>query len=373
MSRVPFWILALFLLVGGPVSRAEPRNRAAEPGTHTREPFGVCIHADRPDAYRRAAGISRALKLVKKAKIEWLRVRIRWHLLEPQQGRINGQYLKRVDYTIRQADRLGIRVYIQLVGTPKWASPKPETEAFWAYMPKSSDAFEEHLRFVVGHYRGRVLHYEIGNEIDWISWRSSLENYGRHLRTAYKTIKEVDRHNKILLGALATDGVHAFRDGENEAKPKALQRLYNRGITNYFDIISLHSYPDKPQTAKKSVEKVKTTYEIMKKNGDADKKIWVTELGLSAKNELTEEQKAAELTSHYDALLKLPYVEKIFWSKLRSEGKDSDSNDGSFAILNNDFSPRKAYEAFKEYINEADDELLRAPDVNPAAAESKEK
>ena len=324
------------------------------------EPYGMSTHlnwevsqpvGDHPDwdsANRNGftdSEVIKALDLLKQAGAQWIRIDASWADSEPEKGKYNSSRLNRLDLIVNQSEKVGVHTYILLFSTPKWASQKPDEKDFWAYAPADLNQWENYVRFIAERYKGRIQYWEIGNEIDWIFWRSSIPDYAQYLKIAYKTLKEVDPENQVIMSGLAFDGsyVWQFRGGAEE---NSLQKLYDAGVKNYFDIFAIHPYAHVWEDhTTKSIDSINHAYQIMRANGD-DKPFWITELGTPSKLIGSEEKQAEYLRKVYTQIIKHPKVEKIFWYNFRNTAVGDEFED-AFGITNNDLTPKAAYQTFK--------------------------
>ena len=120
----------------------------------------------------------------------------------------------------------GVKIQVQLqYGNPMYTSPSrispdaiaPEpgsfhnddrslNSVFWP--PKTPDqieAFIKYVKFVVNHFRGRILYYALWNEQDITYWNpiGNAEEYGRLLEAFVPTVHETDPPAKVIYGGLA--------------------------------------------------------------------------------------------------------------------------------------------------------------------------
>ena len=98
----------------------------------------------------------------------------------------------------------------------------------------------------------------------------------------------------------------------------------------------------------------------MVRKGDANKKIWITEIGCpGVKPQLEvnnwwmgknpdERQQAEWVKEVYAELLKNPQVEKIFWAFFRDTKAHWDSGVDYFGLVRWDYSRKPAFEAYRE-------------------------
>ena len=323
------------LAPGDPVETQEPF-----------EPFGICAHMEKMELYETDAEVDRAIKLLGESGAQWVRVCISWSQLQPDgPDSVDLDYVERIDRIVAGLRARGISIFMQPFYTPRWASTRPDHHAYWAHAPVEVEPWREFIRFVVDRYGDRVRHWEIGNEVDWHFWLSSLESYVELLRIAHAELKAAGPQHLVLGPALATDGV-SVGTTEKGGEIDALQRLYDLGLAQYTDIISDHFYP---RDAAHAVYRVNALHAIMASNGDADKPIWITETGMPTGDPRFSESDQAQLvTDMYHALTRHPHVEKVFWWNLRNTTPDSTKRIGTYGLVEHDFALRPSFRAFKD-------------------------
>ena len=102
------------------------------------------------------------------------------------------------------------------------------------------------------------------------------------LRGAYKDIKAVAPDLPVIMAGLAFT---AANDDTAMNDLDFLQGIYDEGGGDYFDILAAHAYgfgrpPDEaPARDRPNFRRLELYREIMAANGDADKPIWITEMG----------------------------------------------------------------------------------------------
>ena len=306
------------------------------------EPYGMCVNFGLPWLYQDDDDIRRAVRMNAEAGIQWLRYVIGWSFLEADQGDIDEDYFRRFDLAMDEADKHGLKYYVTLLGIPRWASPEPEHERFWAFSPTDMDDWRAHVRMVVERYHDRVNLWEVWNEQDWEFWESPLEDFVPLLRATAEAIRSVDPDAQIVIGGLATDGVHGWASADYEPEP--LQRLYDAGAAPWFDILAIHTYG---YDGVEVTDRINTAWSIMDRNGDGHKRMWINEVGLATVNQRTEADQAAFLEEVYDVALRHPMIDRVFWYNFWCTGEDPDYNEENFGIVNHDFTPRLAYERLK--------------------------
>ena len=143
------------------------------------------------------------------------------------------------DRSIDAAHDGGLAVLGMLDGAPRWTSSKTR-EGYWGiwHLPDLPDApakWENYVRTIVGHYRGRVAAWEMWNE-PWGEWWTgnggTPELYGRLMKTAYAAAKQADPA-ATFVGVDSYRGHDAWHDGV----------LATAGTGSY-DAFSFHDYAD---------------------------------------------------------------------------------------------------------------------------------
>lgn len=167
----------------------------------------------------------------------WLRLHdaswaTKWAAVQPEEGEF-----RFVDDGVDAARAAGLSVLGMLCGAPPWASAKPRaTSGYWAgyNYPDRADGAELWSRYVartVGHYAGRVDHWEVWNE-PWSNgfFRGTPAQYGELLGLAARTARETNPSARILGFNTAAHKGDWTREALAATPPGA------------FDIFSFHDY-----------------------------------------------------------------------------------------------------------------------------------
>lgn len=270
-------------------------------------------------SYKRAAELG----------VTWVRIIASWHRIQPKE---NGTYdWSDTDAAVQLAKKYGMKVLMQVSGTPEWASDanklsNTEKEIWEAngmyiasFAPKAAyyADFAKFMGDVVHRYAPQgISNFEVWNEPGNPGfWHDSLtnpkpnpENYTHFLKLAYIAAHKANPNVNILAGGMTVGDSRPYSDGYISPF-EFLNRMYAAGAKGYFDTLSHHPYGitgkewrtngwaimygDKvhidlaPQAANE-----KTLYQIMADNGDA-KEIWATEVGVPAMYEGLDEEKQA--------------------------------------------------------------------------------
>jgi hypothetical protein len=286
---------------------------------------------------------------MKEAGVAWVRVDFLWDEIEPQEGKFDFQkYDKIVDLLAASGIKiLGIWGY-----SASWASSCGE----WNCPPADNQAFANYAVEVARHYAGKVQYWEVWNEPDsrtyWLE-QDGLKSYCRLLKEVYTAVKKVVPGCKILNGGFSN-------------AISSINNLYAQGAKDYFDILNIHIFesPLNRGAVKAVGAYAKLAYKIMCRNGDQDKKIWVTEIGCpgvkrwaEVKNwwlgtNPTEKQQAEWVGAVYSELLKQPAVEKVFWAFFRDTDRHWDNGVDYFGLVRWDFSKKPSFISYQKSVNQ---------------------
>jgi hypothetical protein len=243
----------------------------------------------------------------------------------------------------------GIHILGILNYSVDWASESGQ----WNSRPKDNKLFVNYAAQVIKRYKDKVKYWEVWNEPDSaIYWnqQDELKSYCVLLKEVYQRAKKIDPDCKVLNGGLANGLV-------------SINHLYENGGKGYFDILNLHFF-ETPIHGKNAIKAVasypKLAYKIMTRNADADKKIWITEIGCpGAKSGIktgnwwmgknpNERQQAIWLKEVYKELLQNPQMEKIFWAFFRDTKGHWNNGVDYFGLVRWDYSLKPAFKAYQD-------------------------
>ena len=312
-------------------------------------PFGVLEflhwnHSWNKYKYPSQEDLLKAIKLMKEAGISWVRMDFLWEEIEPKQGEFD---FSKYDKIVDLAEKNNLNILGILDYSACWA----RAEVCWNAPPTQNSLFVNYAAKTISHFKDKVKYWEVWNEPDSRTYWSSqdgLKSYCQLLKEVYVAAKAANPDCKILNGGLA-NGL------------ASVNRLYDNGAKGYFDILNLHFFetPLHKNAIKAVATFPKLAYKVMSRNGDADKKIWITEIGCPGvksgppvnnwwlgKNP-TERQQSDWVKSVYTELLKDKSVEKIFWAFFRDTNKHWDNGVDYFGLVRWDFSKKSAFKAYR--------------------------
>lgn len=317
-------------------------------------PFGVLefLHWNHPWNKYKYPGrreLERAAALMKEAGVGWLRLDFLWGEIEPSPKQFDFSKYDEIVEVVRQA---GIQILGILGYSASWAASGDS----WNYPPKDDRLFADYALATIGHFRGKVDHWEVWNEPDsrtyWAE-QDGLKRYCQLLKQVYLTAKAAYPHCKILNGGFANGAA-------------SINHLYDNGAKGYFDILNIHIFesPLNKGSIKGVVASAELARKIMVRNGDVAKNIWVTEIGSPGVprgrrvanwwigENPNEQQQAAWVKEVYANLLKLPAIEKVFWAFLRDCDKHWDNGVDYFGLVRWDFSPKPSFKVYRKLANQ---------------------
>jgi polysaccharide biosynthesis protein PslG len=318
-------------------------------------PFGVLEFLHWNDSwnnykYPQEDSLRQAVSLMKEAGIGWVRVDFLWQLIEPEQGKFD---FAKHDLIVDLLTAQGINILGILDYSADWASSCGK----WNCAPKENKLFIDFATAVIRRYKDRIKYWELWNEPDsGVYWepQDGLKAYCQLLREFYPAAKAADPQCKILNGGLAIAN-------------SSLNKLYDNGAGGYFDILNIHIFvtPLNNGAAKTVLAYPRLAYKIMKRNGDADKKIWITEIGCPGvgrnsnrvenwwlgKNPL-ERQQAQWVREIFPQLIKAEAVEKVFWAFFRDCDQHWRNGTDYFGLIRWDYSRKPAFKAYRQCVEE---------------------
>ena len=317
-------------------------------------PFGVLEFLNWNDSwnnhkYPDEKTIEKAVKLMRAAGIGMVRMDFLWSDIEPRQGEFEfGKYDYIVDVLTKNK--------IAILGLLNYSTPWAVANASWNCPPADNQLFVRYAVTVAIRYKDKIKYWEIWNEPDsYTYWanQDGLKSYAVLLKDVYLAMKKALPDCIILNGGLA-NGI------------SSVNSLYDNGAKDYFDILNVHIFvsPLYPGAIKRVSVFPKLAYKVMARNGDQDKKIWVTEIGCPGVKKGTEigawwlgenpdeEEQAEWVGSVFRELTRDERVEKIFWAFFRDCKDHWNNGVDYFGLLRWDFSQKPAFFSFRNSVRD---------------------
>ena len=327
--------------------------------------------------------------MIREAGFVWLRQEFPWEDLEVT-GRGQFDWAK-YDRIVEMTAAHGLRLMVRLSNPPAWSRADPQAGDLGP--PDDLQDFVNYAAAVAQRYRGRITHYQVWNEPNiFPEWGNDFVDPARYtelLCRTYAALKRVDPDIVVVNAAIAPtislDGYEGFSD------LIFLQEIYDHGGGGCFDVLSAQGYglfsgPTDRRLRVTSVNAARHTYyrDIMVRNGDAHKPIWLSEAAWNATldaelprgeidaysrfGNVTQEQAARYMPMLYErAQQEWPWVGNImYWFFTRKDPFEADQSWYYFRMVEPDYQPEKprftplpVYHAVRDYIRHQDPTLHR--------------
>lgn len=352
-----------------PAPEVEPYVPVAHTGLN---PYGINTFLEQEvDDWK----IHRSFRLIRDAGFKWIRQEFPWEDIEIEgkgvfvdhrEGRSVSSWEK-YDHIVDLAEEYGIQIIARLDNPPAW-SRAAGNEGGTLAPPDDYADYGDFVYAVVSRYKGQIKYYQIWNEPniypEWGEAAVDPEAYTALLKVGYTRAKEADPDVVILSAGLAPTTEMSER---NLMDLVFLQRMYDAGATDYFDILSVQGYglwngptdrrvhPDRA-----NFSRVMLIRELMVENGDAHKPIWASEVGWNALprgfdsfpyyGRVSEELQAEYSAGAYRrAQAEWPWMGVMnYWFFKRPSDHEKNQAFYYFRMMEPNFYPYPVYDALKE-------------------------
>jgi hypothetical protein len=335
-------------------------------------PFGVnTFLQNEVDPHKRRL----AMEMVANAGFGWVRQEFPWEDIEIHGP---GDFVDRrhdpprsawekYDHIVDLAEEHGIQIIARLSNPPAWSRAAGDDAGPFA-PPDDLDAYGDFVETVVRRYKGRICYYQIWNEPniypEWGEQPVDAAEYAELLKVAYTRAKAVDPDVVIIAGALAaTIELDRYPHGLTDAL--FLQQLYDAGAGPYFDVLAMQGYglwsgPYDRRMQPRVLNFSRPLYirDVMVRNGDAHKPIWLSEMAWNALppdsvltpayGQVTEAQQARyAVQAYYRLQSEWPWLGVAnYWFLKQADDREREVNPQYyFRLLEPDFTPTPAYHA----------------------------
>ncbi len=317
----------------------------------------------------------RSLELIRAAGFDFIRQEFVWEDIEihgkgdfvDRRNDPNGvDAWAKYDQIVEAAEANEIEIIARLSNPPSWTRALTDTIGSQA-PPDDFNDFGDFAATVAERYQGRVQYYQLWNEPngneEWGLQNVDPEAYTRLLCIGYERIKEVDPQAVVLAGALTPT---VANDGRHMNDLIFLQRMYNAGAADCFDVFSAQGYGLWSGATDHRLRPTVINYphheflrDVMVRNGDGEKPIWISEMGWNVVPEgiaatygrVTEEQQARYAVEAYQrSQIEWPWVGVInYWFFKRHDDSERDQSWYYFRMMEPDFTSLPVYDAVVEY------------------------
>ncbi len=330
-----------------------------------------------------------AMRLISTAGIKWIRQEFTWEDIEIHgkddfEDRRHEPYQsawKKYDQIVDLAEKYDIKIMARLSNPPAWTRALTNTVGTYA-PPDNLDDYGDFVEAVVTRYRGRIPAYQIWNEPniypEWGEFPIEAAEYAALLKEGYTRVKAADPEAIVVMGALAAtielDRERRYAPDGNVVSPGGLsdvlflQQLYDAGAANYFDVLAMQGYglwsgPTDRRMQPRVLNFSRPLYirDVMVRNGDAHKAIWLSELSWNAVpadsgippiyGQVTPEQQGEYTALAYQRLQKeWPWLGVgFYWFFKQADEREKENNPQYyFRMVEPDFRPMPVYRAIQE-------------------------
>jgi len=334
-----------------------------------------------------------AMRMIAEAGTKWIRQEFTWEDIEihgkddfeDRRHQPHKSAWEKYDHIVDLADKYDIKIMARLSNPPRWTRAMTDTVGAFA-PPDDLTDYGDFVAAVATRYKGRIPAYQIWNEPniypEWGEYPISAEEYTELLKEGYSRIKAVDPQAIVVMGALAAtielDRVRRYNANGWPVSPGGLsdalflQQMYDAGAAPYFDVLAMQGYglwsgPTDRRMQPRVLNFSRPLYirDVMVRNGDAHKPIWLSELGWNAVppesglppiyGQVTPEQQARYAALAYQRMQQeWPWLGVgFYWFFKQADDRERDSNPQYyFRMVEPDFTPLPVYHALKTQANQ---------------------
>lgn len=299
---------------------------------------------------------------------KWVRFDFNWATIQPDDAQSYrwGPY----DKMVAAAQKHKLYILGILDYTPEWARAGVCRETDKCY-PANNAQFASFARAAAGRYKDRGLHHwEIWNEPNNPQfWQPAANpaNYTRLLQAASEALRAEDKDAFVITAGLSPHDT----DGQGYSPIDFLDGVYKAGGKGSFDAVAHHPYtfPISPKSTpfhawNQMADDKMGMRHLMISNGDAAKKIWITEYGaptggpgpvstiedpkLEERPFVVDEKLQAKLLSDaFDLYKSYDWVGPFMVYSYKDAGTTHDTNENFFGLVRHDNTHKPAYQVFK--------------------------
>jgi hypothetical protein len=297
-----------------------------------------------------------SLRLARAAEFDTIVQVFPWREIEPTRHQFHWEM---ADQIVAGAEYHDLDLVVRLDQHPAWVS---ETDLTLNAPPDNLDDYKNFVELVTGRYRERIRAYIIWNEpnlaIEWGGQSPDPIAYTELLQAGYETVKAQDPNALVVAAGLAPTNSYS---AEAMDERLFLQDMYQAGASASFDVLAAHPYsfgqpPDAPpsEATYPTFRRLAELRAIMVENGDANKPIWITEMGWTVDPPPEQPDigvNLGEQATYLTGALELvrrdwPWVELVtVWNLSRPQLDDSF---GGYSLLDLAGRPRPGYEAWRQ-------------------------
>ena len=325
-----------------------------------------------------------AMAKARESGATWFRQQIHWRDIEDRSG---AYFWGELDTIVADVNAAGMLLMINVTRSPTWYTANGSDG-----LPEDPATLARFTGALAERYRGRVQAILIWNEQNLAYENGGSigpEDPGQFVElmaASYNAIKAADPSMIVVAGAPASTATNSPGIAMDTLSYLRAMYSYKGGmIRDYFDVQALHPggsanppetlYPAEPSSAQGWTDDpsfyfrhIENQHRVMEEAGMGDHQVWITEYGWATANSTPgyefgnqisfETQRdyivgAIQYTfNHY------PWVSNMFLWNLnftvlqRESGGNAQNEQGSFSLVNADWSPRPAFYGLQQAIAE---------------------
>lgn len=326
-----------------------------------------------------------AIQMAAEAGYHWLRQEFPWEDIEihgkgdfeDRRHEPHRSAWEKYDQLVAAAEAAGVELIVRLSNPPGWtrAQGEGENNVDTFAPPDNVQDYADYVSAVVSRYKGRIKYYQLWNEPniypEWGSYPIDPEGYVELLKAGAEAARAADPNVVLIAGALASTINLQPADpppGNSLSDLLFLQRMYDAGAAPYFDIMAMQGYglysgptDNRMHPRVINISRHKFVRDLMVKNGDAHKPIWIAEMNWNAAPEdvdprygrVTLEQQARYLPMAYQRVIDdWPWigVANTWYLKRATDlWEQNRQPEAYFRLLAPDFTPQPVYESMRDF------------------------
>lgn len=325
-----------------------------------------------------------ALATARAAGFTWFRQQIHWRDIEDRSGQF---FWAELDNIVADVSANGMLLMLNITRSPSWHTANGSDG-----LPQDPATLARFAGALAERYKGRVhailiwneqnLAYENGGQIT----EADPGHFVEIMAASYSAIKAVDPSIIVAAGAPASTATNDPGVAMDTLSYLRAMYSYKGGmIRDYFDVQALHPggsanppetlYPENPSQAQGWTEDasfyfrhVENQRRVMEEAGMGNHQVWITEYGWATQNSSPgyefgnqisyETQRDYIVGAITYTFANYPWVSNMFLWNLnfsvlqRESGRDPWHEQGSFSIVNADWTPRPAFYGIQQAIGE---------------------
>lgn len=212
------------------------------------------------------------------------------------------------------------------------------------------NGYLNYFRWVVQHYKGKKIIFEVWNEWDKgypkESGKSdeSAEMYIKMIKECRNILKEYNSDSLLIAG------------GFNPLDSNDLNwgiKLQDKGILDYIDGYSMHPYDFNKyytESPGKSIMKLTNAYNFMVKKDTGKHKVnfYITEVGIPSypNSSLSDAEISNYIKEYFHLAMAKDFIKGVWWYDLMDDGKDIKNKEHNFGLLTHDWKKKDQAAAF---------------------------